>query len=73
MGQARFGEARLDMLFHYFLNRVGWWVVGEVGNKTNLSPARASRQGLSLATTKKHIREGNAKATEDLRTASDKV
>ena len=61
------------MLFHYFLGRVAGWVVGEVGNKTNLSPTRASRLGLNLATTKKHISEGNAKATEDLRTASDKV
>ena len=26
-----------------------WWVVGEVGTKTNLSPARASLLGLSLA------------------------
>ena len=33
------------------LFRSGWgWVAGEVGNKTNLSPARASLLGLSLAT-----------------------
>ena len=32
------------------LFRSGWgWVGGEVGNKTKLSPARASQLGLSLA------------------------